>query len=206
MKTIELKIYSFDELSHEAKEKAIQQYRENNIEFFWLDEIFESLQSLFSSCYNINVFDYHLDVSNSRLKVKFSYDEIANFTGKRALAWIENNLLCNIRYKHGIRYIKKRIWKSDCVKNPQKLDGAFINLAGKIKECPFTGYCTDDDFLSRLLDDIKSGSTLKEAFEALASEYQKILNAEIDFQNSDEYISDYLIQNDYEFLESGEIY
>jgi len=72
-----------------------------------------------------------------------------------------------------------------------------------IKSCPFTGYWADDDFLESLLKDIKEGCDLKTAFEGLATEYQKIINNEIEYQNSEEYIAEHMDANNYEFDEEG---
>jgi len=168
MKTKTINIYSFDELSEEAKEKALQDYRERQTEIFWMDETIESLKGLFKNCSGVSLKDYSLDKYNSWIHIEFTNDEVEEFTGKRALAWIENNLLSNIRYKWGINYIKDRVWTSDCVKSLRK-DGYFIHLADTKKDCPFTGYYADDDLLDDLIKEIKSETDLKTAFEGLAS-------------------------------------
>lgn len=195
MKTKTINIYSFSELSQEAREHAIEQYREGNTEILWASEIFESLKGLFENCNGVKLKDYSLGECNSWLSVSFTNDEVENLSGKRAMAWIENNLLCNIRIPE----------------NSFAMNGTRLKLAqygqyyraGMIKPCPFTGYCADDDFLDSLLKDIKEGSDLKTAFEGLASEYQKIINNEIEYQNSEEYIAEHFETNEYEFDEEG---
>ena len=72
-----------------------------------------------------------------------------------------------------------------------------------MKPCPFTGYCADEDYLESLVNDIKQGIDLKTAFKGLAAVYQRIIQNEIEYQNSDEYISEHLQINNYEFLEDG---
>jgi hypothetical protein len=72
-----------------------------------------------------------------------------------------------------------------------------------IKPCPFTGYCADDDFLDELRKDIKEGSTVKEAFEALADKARRMLENELDAQQSEEYFKEHADANDYEFTEDG---
>lgn len=206
MRTQTIKIYKFNELSKKAKEYAIEQYRNKNSEIFWADETIESLKSLFNACNGVKLKDYSLGEYNSSLEVEFSYDEVGELSGKRAFAWIENNLLCNIRIKKGIDNLKNRVWLSDCVKNPKHKQGAFIRFEGTIKDCPFTGYCADDVFLDSLLKDIKQGCDLKTAFEGLATTYQKIIQNEIEYQNSDEYIIEHMECNDYEFTKDGERY
>lgn len=195
MRTIIKNVYTFNELSDEAKEKAISNYRDSNTEIFWVDETLESLKGLFENCNGIKLKDYSLGECNSWIRVDFTNEEVENVSGKRALAWIENNLLCNIR-------IPVNSLAVNGTRRKLAQYGRYYR-AGMIKPCPFTGYCADDDFLDSLLKDIKEGSDLKTAFEGLASEYQKIINNEIEYQNSEEYITEHLEVNEYEFDENG---
>ncbi len=195
MKTKTIEIYEFSELSNKAKENAISQYRESNTEIFWQDEILESLEGLFKYCNGVKLKDYSLGQYNSWINVSFTNDEVENLNGKRALAWIENNLLSNIR-------IPKNAFSINGTRRKLAQYGQYYR-AGMIEPCPFTGYCADDDFLDSLLKDIKEGCDLKTAFEGLTSEYQKLINAEIAWQNSDEYIAEHLEANNYEFDKKG---
>ena len=175
MKTKTINIYSFDELSEEAKEKALQDYKERNTEIFWMDETIESLEGLFKNCDGISLKDYSLGEYHSWIRVDFTNEEVENFTGKRAMAWLENNLLSNIRVSY---YGDKR--------KELRQYGKYY-YAGQIKPCPFTGYCVDDDLLDDLIKEVKEGSDLKTAFEGLASTVQRIIQNEVEYQNSNEY-------------------
>lgn len=166
MKTKTINIYSYKELSEEAKEKALQDFRGKQTDIFWIDETIESLKSLFENCSGISLKDYSLGEYNSWIRVEFANEEVENFTGKRAMAWLENNLLSNIRTSY---YGEKR-------KELRKYGNGYY--AGKIKPCPFTGYCVDDDLLDDLLKEIKEGTDLKTAFEGLATTIQKIIQNE----------------------------
>lgn len=196
MREINVKLFKINELSDEAKEYAIEKYRENNYEIFWQRELLESLKGLFENCNGVKLKDYSLGEYQSWIKVEFSQDEVENLSGKRALAWIENNLLYNIRIPENSLSVKGTRYKLAQY-------GSYYR-AGMIKPCPFTGYCADEDFLDSLLKDIKEGTDLKTAFEGLASEYQRIINAEIEDQNRDEYIIEHMEANEYEFTEDGE--
>jgi len=195
MKTKTISIYEFSELSQEAKEHAIEQYREGNTEIFWASEILESLKGLFENCSGVKLKDYSLGEYNSWIRVDFTNEEVENLSGKRAMAWIENNLLCNIR-------IPENSFALNGTRRKLAQYGQYYR-AGMIKSCPFTGYWADDDFLESLLKDIKEGCDLKTAFEGLATEYQKIINNEIEYQNSEEYIAEHMDANNYEFDEEG---
>ncbi len=199
MRTETRNIYTFNELSKEAKEKAIEQYRKDHCqdEIFWANETLDSLKGLFKNCDGVSLKDYSLGEYNSYIKISFTNEEAENLSGKRAFAWIENNLLSNIR-------IPENSFSLNGTRRKLAQYGQYYR-AGMIKPCPFTGYCADDDFLASLLNDIKDGTDLKTAFEGLATEYQKIINDEIEYQNSDEYISEQLEINDYEFDEEGNL-
>lgn len=188
------KIYLFDELPDDAKERAIENYRAHNDEIFWQSEIFDSLKTLLDTA-GIKLLDYSLGLDHSYIKIDLDPD-VANLTGARALAWLENNLLYKLRITRA-EYLKHR---RDFLRY-----GSDYRI-GKIKPCSLTGYCADDDFLDALLKDARAGNPLGDCFKWLANTYQRILQDEYDHQNSDEYISDHFVANNYEFLEDGSMY
>ena len=189
----EIKVYKFEELPEESKDLAIKKWRDSNDEIFWQSEIFDSFKEVFKMS-GIKIRDYSLGLY-SRSIVKFDMeDQIGDLSGVRALAWLENNLLYKLRISRA-EYLKKR--------------KAYLSYGneyriGKLKPCPFTGVCYDETFLESLIEDLKSGSTIKEAYENLADTYEEVLQSEYDDQNSDSYIIDHLIANEYEFFENGE--
>ena len=93
-----LSVYEFNELTDDAKKSAINDFRDTFTEVFWADEILNSLKGLFQNCNGIKLKNYSLGEYNSSIDVEFSQDEAGELSGKRALAWLENNLLSNIRY------------------------------------------------------------------------------------------------------------
>lgn len=179
----------------QQKKKAIEKYREDNNEIFWQHELTDSLLTIFKKL-NIKVRDYQLGLYGSYIKIDLN-DDIGNLSGIRALTWLENNLFDQLRISRS-NWIKNR-------KNYLKYGQDYRQ--GKIPPCPLTGICYDEDFLDSLKNSIlKNNLTLKESFLSLVNTYEKILNDENDYQNSEEYISEHLIDNDYEFLESGSRY
>lgn len=192
MRTEKIELFKFEELSEEAKEHAIEKYREENWRYgiAWQEEIFDSLKTLLKTA-NIPLRDYELNLERSWIKIDID-DAVGELHGKRAMAWLENNLLSKLR----VPFVGKKRWERS----------KYGYRAGFIPDCPFTGYCADDDYLDSLIADVKSGSCLKDCFLWLANKYQEILNSEYEFQNSDEYIEDALIDNEYEFTVDGEMY
>ena len=197
MRTQTINIYSFNELSEEAQEKALNDYRESITEIFWADEIIESLKGLFEKCNGITLKDWSLGDCQSWLRVSFDRDEIGDFTGKRAMSWIENNLLINIR-------IPENSLSMNGTRRKLAKYGQYYR-AGMIEPCPFTGYCSDDDFLQDLISEVKQGTVLKTAFEGLAVTCQKLIQNEMEYQQSEEYIKEHFEMNNCEFDEDGNL-
>lgn len=73
MKTVKVKVYSFDELSDEAKEKALEKWNENS-DHFWGHEVRDTIKA-FEEEFNVTIVDwsyspwdcsYSLDTSRIR--------------------------------------------------------------------------------------------------------------------------------------------
>ena len=191
MKTIN--VYEFNELNDDAKKKAIEFYRDNNYdrEIPWMEETIDSLRAIIDNS-GLSLDDWSLGTCNSWIRVGFTED-IEDISGKRAISWLENNLLNDLRVPY---YGKKR---KDLAQY-----GKYYR-PGKIPPCPFTGYCGDDDFLYSLIEDINSGMTIKDSFENLACKCQEIISGEEDYQNSDEYIAEFLENNSCEYTQEGRV-
>jgi len=54
MKTIEVKVYQFAELSDKAKQRAIEKFSDINVDFDWWDFVYEDFKSL-ADCFGIEV-------------------------------------------------------------------------------------------------------------------------------------------------------
>jgi hypothetical protein len=82
MKTIEINVYSFNELSDDAKENAIEQYRENNYGFHWSEDYLQSA----IECLKIfggKLKDYSIDwsdINRCHWKIYVDEDDISELT------------------------------------------------------------------------------------------------------------------------------
>ena len=189
------KIFTFDELSEESQEKAIENYREYTISdpIPWSNEIFDSMKAIFDLLH-IKLLDWQLG-AHCYSYIKFEIDQdTGDLSGSRAIGWIENNLIDLLRVTRG-SYLKNR---KDYFRYGYRV--------GKVKDCPLTGVCFDHDFLDSLLDSIKSGMTIKDSLSGLADTYQRLLEREYEASQESEYIREELQHNGMEFLENGEIY
>lgn len=191
MKTV--KLYTPAELKKknpEGFESALQHFRDGNNDIPWTDEIMDSLKALFKATNGVYLRDWSIDAYGySYVRVEFNQDEAGDLTGNRALAWLENNLLGDLRVN---RSFLSRV---------KQYSGKWYDFTkyGEIPSCPLTGVCFDEDYIESLLKSIKAGDTLKEAFENLADVASKLFQAEIEGQDSEE---NFLEQNLY-FTKDG---
>ena len=184
----------FHELPEEIQQKIIKQERDNRVndgEIPWQHETLDSLKKLFEKTNGAKLKDYSLGLwGYSYLKVDL--DECtANLTGARALGWLENNLLCNLR-----------ITRADYLKHRKSYLKYGFKI-GKIPECPLTGYCADMDYLEDLIKAIKKGSSLEEAFEGLSDTYVKLLKSEYENYLSENEIKESLCSYGNEYTSEG---
>jgi hypothetical protein len=69
MKTIEIQLFKFDELSDKAKEKALIEYYDWNVNFDWWDSVYYDAKNV-----GITINGFALDRVN-HCKIEFRYDE-----------------------------------------------------------------------------------------------------------------------------------
>ena len=192
-------VYTAKELKEkfpDAFDRAWTDYRYAQTEIIWGNEIIESMKGLFEAA-GLNLDDYEIDgiCGHSSLKFSGMSDEARELSGKRAFAWIENNLLgeCRIKFEPLAKHGRRR----------ELAQYGSYYRPGMIEPCPFTGYCADDDFIDALIKDIKSGECLGDAFKGLADVAGKMRAAENDNQQSEEYFLDAAESNEYEYDENG---
>ena len=198
MRTISTNVYRFEELSTIAKEKAIESFRCSEFFQFYNDEIIDTIKEIARaiSCdydyYSYDGIDYEVSFT--------SHDNVESISGKRAYAYIVNNyLMPNKEYK--------TYWKDHCIytdgrKNLKRRSKLFYSW----DNCPFTGYIADCCFIEAWRAWEKSFncySTIESFLDLLGEKLGKEWTSENEYQNSDEYIEDYLMNNNYEFLEDG---
>lgn len=202
-----IKVYKFEELSDDAKEKARTWYRESVLAYdrYSQDEMVDSLKALFKAA-GIKLKDYSLGNSwNRDNHVRFDMGDAGALSGKRAWAWLENNLFKSLRiYKTWQDGPGLARWDGEKHRHYSLKDArSYGYRLGEIPSCPLTGVCYDDDFIDALREAVKDGDTLEEAFAGLASTFAKIADAEDEYRNSEEAVDESLTINEYEFREDG---
>ena len=207
MKTITINLYKFDELSEKAKQTAIDKYRNKHDNYFYYDEIIESVKKL------IDLFNLKTGNTYTDLRCSHINDTILELSGVRLYKYILNNYgkeLFTPKYKKSIdREVKSKayICKVDTDYKGEK----YTFLYDKQKtdnSCVLTGVCFDDDILKPVYDFLKK-PTNNTNFEDLISEIetaiQKCFDSTEQWLNSDEFITEEIEANEYYFTEAGEV-
>ena len=200
-----IKVYDIKELKEQfpdAFEKVLNRWQNNTEEVFWTDEIIESLKETFKSA-GLTLNNWSLGGQGSYVKFTMPtyWSELADcdvlveeYEGRRALNWLKDAFgLKSVKRVNYIGHDKKKHFRYDVVK-----------LDGKDWSCEFTGYCADHDYLDSLLDDVsKGGCNLEDAFRNLADVCGRLIEQEIEYQQSEEYFLEHAEINDFQYTEHG---
>jgi hypothetical protein len=206
MKTLELNLYDFSELSEESQEVALENVDiTDNMEFYTNDalETVKAFQRIFPIEY------YEIDYTYGKAYSKYVGEENhQNLSGIRLLKLLENNYLPDLR--KGKYRSTKSTTKHPCITVKKYANGntfsAFHSRIFFEYNCPLTGMCYDYDILKPILDFRKNPSdsvTFEELLEDCLISLAKSLEREYDYLTSDEGKKEHLLNSDTQFLESG---
>lgn len=189
MKTVNLNLYQFDELSEKAQEKVINSWREND-EYFWGDENAESLNA-FCKIFAIKIKGYDYGYQNY-ISASFNLDyEIMELSGLKLHKYLVNNYLNDIyKPKYYFKNSKKRLSKIQ-----------------KHNDCVLTGYYIDNEIMAALYDFIKKpdNSTLESLLNDCLNNWLIACRKDYEYWISAESIREDILSNDYLFLANGEL-
>lgn len=195
----EIKIYTFEELSEEAKRKAIFGFRNNTDYTAYLGEVYATLEKIteiFRCDFSVDCFN---NISFSGWDRDF-LENVRELKGVRAYKYIYNNFIKP--YQKG-KYYSKGKWIEGKYQNKSRYSRIILNY-----DCPLTGVCYDMDYFNYFnkIDkhNIKN-LTVFSFIKAIKEVYKEVIDIEEEYQKSDEYITDLLVNNDYEFFEDGKI-
>lgn len=211
MKTYILNAYSFDELSDNAKKTAIENERENIEYDFIYDDAHQTVKA-FNELLGLKEGSRSwLDFSTNNID-----DTILNLQGLRLQKYIYNNF--------GWKLFKKQYLKHGKDKKNEPEIYHYMRRSTKLKDgtysiiyqsnykietsCVFTGVCYDDDILQPIYDFLElrtfDGTTFKDLLENCFYEIKKTIENETEYMQGYEYITEQIVDNDYEFNENGQ--
>jgi hypothetical protein len=215
MKTIEIKLYKFNELSEEAKQKAIKKQRESIDTSYIYREAHNTVKEF------EKIFPTDSMGNNSWLDCNVRIeDSIAELTGERLRKYILNNFgsfLFKRKYlKHGelseIRkpyhpMMKQREITNNCA-NKGKFSISYYSNIQTDSCCVLTGVCYDHSMLKPIYDflDRKTEGNFEDILEGCYSSLREDLESEEEAMQEDSYLIEEIDANDYDFTEDGNIY
>lgn len=181
--TIERTYYSFDELSEEVKDKAVERLWDLNVDYDWWVFIYDDAERIgiemkwFDEYYNIEKFNanwFHTTIAETILK--------------------EHGEQCET-YKIAKKFLRE-------VEIPQAMHDIFHSLYEKSERHTFEEELLDE-VSDKYADKIEE---LEEEFLSdLKGEYSAMLRRNYDYLTSREAIIESIKANDYEFTEEGEM-
>ena len=208
MKTIEITLYKFSELSDNAKQKAIEKWRNDSYDSQpWFisecNESFEKFAKLFSIDWR-NI-DYQEPYRNE-YSINLD-DQIKYLSGQRLATYIWNNYRNDIfKRKYYSLWSKKDISYKHYKEGYPVLKTRYSKIQLE-NCCVLTGACYDDDLLTPIYDFLNKPTEID--FETLLNDCIYSLchsiSNEIDYHNSDDAITEEIENNEYDFLENGEM-
>ena len=218
MKKVELTLYSFDELSQEAKEKAHAEWVKGQCPYCYEREARNTIKA-FEREFGVKVprweyssysYDFHLDTS-------MIDDDVLALKGNRARAWFWNNhgdVLLTGRYYskfHGTKHAHSKFFFD------RVYDGT----------CPWTGYCLDGSALDPIAEfcfgvrwdekekkrvpssrriAVDNSNTVESLLRDSLHSLFRALRDDCAYQESMEAFKDACEANEYEFTEDGDMW
>ena len=201
-RTIRTKVYKFNELSNEGKEKAISIYRNNDNYNDYAEDITSSAKAV-AELFNLKFGREYTDIRTGHIE-----DTILQLQGVRLYKWLINNFSSHwidIKYisKHKNGKFKNSYfeYKYDCVKYRK----SNISVTNNLENCPLTGVCYDMDIMQPVIDFLKrpDNSTFEDLINGIESAISKTYQSNEEWVNSDEYITESIEAKEYEFTQDG---
>ena len=161
MKEITIRLYDYDELSPEAKELALEEWRSSDVEHFWSRDVKNTLDKLQEELgIEVSRWEYSPYIHDSGVIRFVRYnDNQLDLAGRRAQAFLWNNfahLIVQPRKKWYAKHVDGKIDLSGCI----HCDSGWKNLKREAKvffdrtydgTCPLTGVGFDNDALDPLV-------------------------------------------------------
>ncbi|MGD2065632.1 MAG: hypothetical protein PVI43_00500 [Candidatus Bathyarchaeota archaeon] len=201
MRTETITIYSFEELSEEAQQKAIENWRAQGFEYTGGDEYRDSLNK-FCDLIGVRVKDYYICLwGNSYINIDIPdyFEEIENteLTGLRLRTWIINNWLP--LFRKGKYYSTQ----GDYINGRYNYKFRHSNIQFEYNS--LTGFCADYSLLNPILDFVEKPDSqdiediINDSIESFRIDWEQ----DIEYQNSDEAIKESILINEHEFYSDG---
>lgn len=180
MRTIETQVFTYDELSESAKEKARNWWREASQHDDWVEPILEDADNI-----GLRIKEFDLDRG-----VKASFKQYAEST---AVACMQDHGAECETYKDSEQFLLDLKTKKEAMESSI----AALEESGD-----------PDDKIADIESDFDDWLEDREAeyLHDMSENYRIMLNREYEYVNSDDYVEETIRANEYEFTADGKIY
>lgn len=188
MRTIEVNLYSFNELSEDAQRTALNNF-EPHVGYIW-DDAQQSIKA-FAEEFNVRFPRQYDNPSFGHID-----DCILELSGTRLRTYLLNNF-------YSILFERKPQGEYKAGKYPRRSKIQYTETC-----CPFTGVCYDEDLLSDIRKFIASpdtNTTFEQLLRDCVHNLHKSVEDEIQYRHSDEAKIEDIKANCYEFTENGKL-
>lgn len=197
--TITKEIFSFDELSDEAKEKARDWWRDGGLDYEWYDAVYEHQKEIIERA--------GFDVTKIYFSGFWSQGDGAMFE----YDGLDEKLLDEFIDTLGLSPMRKKWLKTQgCITGKSKHSGHYYHSGccshDIYLESNFSWSAAENfsDWISSYVEDFEE--FVKDKYSDLANDLYRALEKEYDWLNSDEQVDGTIRCNGYEFLEDGTMY
>lgn len=199
MRTIEITVYTIDELSEKAKEKAYHNWLQQN-DYPWENENRKTLEE-FCRIFPVKVIDWSYGYWDNYIHFQFTGDEnIENLSGLRLLKYIYNNYydcLFKGKFYYKEKYVNGK-YEYKCRRSKIIKDNS----------CVLTGYDLDDVILKPIYDFLKKPKeyiTFYDLMKECLNTWVKACSEDYQYCTSMEYFIELSRINGWEYRENGEM-
>ena len=190
MKIHEVKTYLFNELSEDAKKKAISDFAADE-EYIWHNDNAKTLEA-FENVFPVKVGRYEYGFCRGYINFELtSENDIEELTGMRLRTWLINNFYNDLFKPKYLKHIKGQ---------------ARYSKIQKSTDCVLTGYCIDNEILSPIYEFLKKpgeNTNLYALMQSCLNNWLSACQKDYNYYYSDEAIAETIEANECEFLESG---
>jgi hypothetical protein len=206
MRTIRTKVYKFNELTQQGKDKAIERYRNNNADDIQTssDEIIDSAKAA-AELFNLKFGREYTDIRTGHID-----DNILELSGIRLYKYILNHYYISLFTPKYIRSIDRPVkWKAFICKVHKGQSGEYTQIFSKLERdnsCVLTGVSYDNDILQPVYDFLSypnKATTFSDLITDIEHAIGKTFQAVEEWMNSREYIIETIVNNEYEFTIDG---
>ena len=200
MRTIERKIYRYDELSEQSQKVAIESMKDEISSVRTESDSYEYRNTLdkIEHLFRVKVYDWHIDEYNFYFRFDFvGIDEDIETEPRLLLRYLNTNVLPCIDNKK--RYYSKTARAS----RKSRI------LCNKSFDYCLTGcWCDDavDNALNNIKQSVKKHLNAREFVKSILEGFFKQWQNDCEYTCSDECIAEEIEANDYEFYENGKPY